>query len=51
MRNLTQPPPSVRCERCNGELRFKGIEPDEPVFEREVEKYVCAKCGHAHSFR
>ena len=49
MRNLTQPPPSMRCERCNGELRFKRIEPDDPVFDMEVEKFVCAKCGHAHS--
>ena len=51
MRNLTQPPPSMRCERCNGELRFKRIEPDDPVFDMEVEIFVCAKCGHAHSLR
>ena len=50
MRNLTQPPPSMRCEHCNGELRFKRIEPDDPVFDMEVEIFVCAKCGHAHSF-
>ena len=51
MRNLTQPPPSMRCERCNGELRFKRIEPDNPVFDMEVEIFVCAKCDHAHSLR
>ena len=51
MRNLTQPPPSMRCQRCNGELRFKRIEPDDPVFDMEVEKFVCAKCGHEHSFQ
>ena len=50
MRNLTQPPPSMRCQWCKGELRFKRIEPDNPVFDREVEIFVCAKCGHAHSF-
>jgi hypothetical protein len=51
MRNLTQPPPSMRCERCNGELRFERIEPDDPVFDMEVEKFVCAKCAHAQLFR
>ncbi len=50
MRNLTQPPPSMRCQRCDGELRFKRFEPDDPVFDTEVEKFVCAKCGHTHSF-
>ena len=49
MRNLVQPPPSMHCELCYGELRFKRIEPDDPVFDMEVEIFVCAKCGHAHS--
>ena len=49
MRNLIQPPPSMHCERCNGELRFKRIEPDDPVFDTEVETFVCSKCGHVHS--
>ena len=51
MRNLIQPPPSMHCERCNGELRFKRIEPDDPVFDMEAEIFVCAKCGHAQSLR
>ena len=49
MRNLLQPPPSMHCERCNGELRFKRIEPDDPVVDTEVETFVCSKCGHVHS--
>ena len=49
MRNLVQPPPSIHCERCDGELRFKRIEPDDPVFDTEVEIFVCSKCGHVHS--
>jgi hypothetical protein len=49
MRNLVQPPPSMHCERCDGELRFKRIEPDDPVFDTEVEIFVCSKCGHVHS--
>jgi hypothetical protein len=40
----------MRCKRCNGELRFKRIEPDDPFVDMEVEIFVCAKCGHAHSF-
>jgi hypothetical protein len=49
MRNLIQPPPSIHCERCDGELRFKRMEPDDPVFDTEVETFVCSKCGHVHS--
>ena len=49
MRNLIQPPPSMHCKRCDGELRFKRIEPDDPVFDTEVEIFVCSKCGHVHS--
>ena len=49
MRNLVQPPTSVHCKLCNGELRFKRIEPDDPAFDMEVEIFVCSKCGHVHS--
>lgn len=48
MRNLVQPPPSLHCERCGGELLFKRIETDNPVFDTEVEIFVCVKCGRAH---
>jgi len=51
MRNLVQPPASLHCESCDGELRFKRIESDDPVFDREVEIFVCVKCGRAHSLR
>ena len=51
MRNLVEPPPSLRCKLCHGELRFKRIELDDPVFEMEVEIFVCVECGHAHSRR
>ena len=51
MRNLVEPPPSLHCEHCNGELRFKRIEPDDPVFDRKVEIFVCVKCGRVHSHR
>ena len=49
MRNLVQPPPSMHCELCDGELRFKLIEPDDPVLDTEVEIFVCATCGHKQS--
>ncbi len=32
MRNLVQPAPSMRCELCDSELRFKRIEPDDLTF-------------------
>jgi hypothetical protein len=51
MRSLVEPPPSLRCERCHGELRFKQIEPDAPVFDREVEIFVCIECGRVHALR
>ena len=51
MRNLVEPPPSMHCKLCDGELRFKRIEPDDPVFYMEVEIFVCLKCGHVHSRR
>jgi collagenase-like PrtC family protease len=51
MRNLVQPLPSFHCELCYGELRFKRIERDDPVFDTEVEIFVCVKCGHSHSRR
>ena len=51
MRNLVEPPSSLHCELCHGELRFKRIEPDDPVFDIAVEIFVCVKCGRAHSRR
>ena len=51
MRTLTQPPPSLRCKLCGGELRLKRIEPADPPFDVENEVFVCADCGHQHSYR
>ena len=51
MRNLVEPPPSLHCELCHGELRFKRIEPDDSVFDIEVEIFVCVKCSRVHSHR
>jgi hypothetical protein len=51
MRNLVQPPPSMHCELCGGELRFKRTELDDPAFDMEVEIFVCSICGRAHSVR
>jgi len=51
MRNLVEPPPSLHCERCHGDLRFKRIEPEDPVFDIVVEIFVCAECGQMHSRR
>jgi hypothetical protein len=51
MRNLVQPSPSMHCELCYGELRFKLSEPDDPIFHKGVEIFVCTKCGHERSLR
>ena len=48
MRSLVQPLQSLHCKRCDGELRFKRIEPADPVFHVEVEIFVCVRCGHSH---
>jgi len=49
MRNLVQPPRSMHCEHCNGELLFKSIQLDDTDLEIEVQVFVCAKCGREHS--
>jgi hypothetical protein len=51
MRNLVEPPLCLHCELCHGELRFKRIEPDDPVFDTEVAIFVCVECGRAHPRR
>jgi hypothetical protein len=50
MRNLVQPPPSLYCELCGGELRLKLIEPEDPALGLEVERFFCAKCGREYSY-
>jgi hypothetical protein len=51
MRPIVQPPPSLHCDLCHGELLLKELAPDGPVFEFDVEVFVCAKCGHEQSHR
>jgi len=51
MRNLVQPPRSLHCALCDSELRFERIAPDDPIFDMEVEIFVCVKCGHELSLR
>ena len=41
MRALVQPPPSLHCDLCQGELRFKRIDLDGVVFEFDTEIFVC----------
>ena len=50
MRTLVQPPPSLRCDLCHGELRLKLVEPACPFFDLETEIFVCAKCGRERAF-
>ena len=47
MRPLVEPPPSTRCDRCGGELRFKElIEPAGGILGLDQEIFICIKCGH-----
>ena len=51
MRNLVQPPPSLHCQLCQGELQFKRTVSEESLFELDSEIFVCIKCGREHSYR
>ena len=51
MRNLVQPPPSLHCDLCQGELRYKRTATDEPSLELDSEIFVCINCGHEQSYR
>jgi len=51
MRNLVAPPPSTHCEQCDGELLLKLIKPGDPVFDTELQIFVCAKCGHQQALK
>ena len=45
MRTLVQPPPSSRCDLCNGELRLKQIESSNRTLDLDNEIFVCIACG------
>ena len=49
MRPLVQPLPSMHCNLCDGELRFKVIESGNSELDMDVQIFVCAKCGREHS--
>ena len=49
MRNLVQPMPSMHCAHCDGELRFKLVQPVGSDVDMDVQIFVCAKCGREHS--
>jgi hypothetical protein len=49
MRPLVQPPPSVRCDFCHGELLLKQVDPAGGGLELDTEIFVCAKCGRERS--
>jgi uncharacterized protein with PIN domain len=50
MRTLVQPPPSSRCELCEGELRLKSIDSTNRTLDLDSEVFVCVKCGHEQSW-
>ena len=51
MRTLVQPPPSLHCKLCGGELRLKRIERADPTFDLENEIFTCENCGHEQTFK
>ena len=50
MRPLVQPPPSLVCKLCGGELRLKRIERPDLTFGLENEVFACENCDHEQSF-
>jgi hypothetical protein len=51
MRTLVEPPSSLHCDHCRGELRFRelidlGI--GSPDLDEEI--FVCVKCGRERVF-
>ena len=51
MRTLVQPPRTLHCDFCHGELRLKQSDQGGPFFEFNVNTLVCIKCGHETSYR
>ena len=51
MRTFVEPPPALRCELCNSELRLKKIEQHTSLIEFDMTTFVCTKCGHEKSYR
>jgi hypothetical protein len=51
MRTFVHPPPSLHCDLCQGELRFKRTDPAGPSLEWDCEIFVCIKCGLEHPYR
>jgi len=49
MRPLVQPPPSLRCFHCRGELRLKQCVTEDRSADIDVEILVCPNCGHEQS--
>ena len=51
MRTLVDPPPSLRCDVCSGELQLKKIQQDTSPLRSDITTFFCAKCGHEKSYR
>jgi uncharacterized protein with PIN domain len=49
MRAMTQPPPSSRCEQCDGDLRLKLIAAADRRLALDYKSFVCANCGREQS--
>ena len=46
MRTLIEPPPSMRCDNCHGELRFKQlVEAADGTSDLNEEIFICVRCG------
>jgi hypothetical protein len=51
MRPMIEPPPSLHCTVCRGELRLKRVDLCKPASEFDTEILICIKCGHEHEYR
>jgi hypothetical protein len=51
MRALVDPPPSLFCDHCRGELRLKQlIELVDRIRDLDQEIFICVDCGREQSY-
>ena len=51
MRPLVEPPPTLKCALCGGDLLLKQVDASVIDGKKDVELFVCTKCGHEQSFK
>jgi len=50
MRKTVEPPPTIRCDRCGGQLTLKRVETAHSIFGANSNVFVCSNCGTERAF-